>query len=734
MGAHPAMSSIAADTATTFFPGGGDTGALIRSRDWSATPLGPVDGWPQSLRTAVGVVLAADVPMIVVWGASSVQIHNDAYRRLLGGGEPWPAAWPVDDDVRRRVLAGETVSTRELPHPPPASGAPAERYLSVSYAPVRDERGGVGGVLVTLLDVTAEVRARGDESLQRALVDAARSEARYRALVEASAQVVWATDAQGMVEDMPGWRARTGQSAEQVRGTGWLDALHPDDRERSAQTWWEAFRARRVYENDYRLRMADGSYRWHRARGVPVLDERGEIREWVGTLADVDDERRAEEARREEADLVETLHRIGGVLSSELELERIVQTVTDAATSLTGAQFGAFFYNVVDEKGEAYTLYTISGVPRERFSRFPMPRNTHVFDPTFRGLGIVRSDDITQDERYGKNAPHHGMPAGHLPVRSYLAVPVVSRRGEVIGGLFFGHAQPGVFTARAERLVSGIAASASVAMDNARLYAAERRARAQAEQARAQAEQARAAAEAANRAKSEFLANMSHELRTPLNAIGGYADLLLEGIRGPVSDTQRADLERIKRSQRHLLSLINDILNFAKIEAGRVRFDCVDVAVHDALAGLEALVAPQLREKRLRYEYRPCDPSLTAHVDPERLQQILLNLLSNAVKFTPAGGHVVVECDATPASVHVRVRDSGVGIPPDKLEQVFEPFVQLDRGQSGPNAGTGLGLAISRDLARAMGGELGAESALDAGSTFTLTLPRRVPEGPPAAA
>jgi PAS domain S-box-containing protein len=734
MGAPPAMSSIAADTATTFFPGGGDSAALIRSRDWSATPLGPVAGWPPCLRTAVGVVLAADVPMIVAWGASSVQIPNDAYRRLLGGGEPWPAAWPVDEEVRRRVLAGETVSARELPHPLPASGAgaPAARYLSVTYAPVRDERGGVGGVLVTLLDVTAEVRARGDESLQRALVDAARSEARYRALVEASAQVVWATDAQGMVEDMPGWRALTGQTVEAVRGSGWLDALHPDDRERSARVWWEALRARRVYENDYRLRMADGSYRWHRARGVPVLDERGEIREWVGTLADVDDDRRAEEARREEADLVETLHRIGGVLSSELELERIVQTVTDAATSLTGAQFGAFFYNVVDEKGEAYTLYTISGVPRERFSRFPMPRNTHVFDPTFRGLGTVRSDDITQDERYGKNAPHHGMPAGHLPVRSYLAVSVVSRRGEVIGGLFFGHAQPGVFTARAERLVSGIAASAAVAMDNARLYAAERRARAQAEQARAQAEQARTAAEAANRAKSEFLANMSHELRTPLNAIGGYADLLLEGIRGPVSDTQRADLERIKRSQRHLLSLINDILNFAKIEAGRVRFDCVDLPVHDALGGLEALVAPQLREKRLRYEYRPGDPALTAHVDPERLQQILLNLLSNAVKFTPAGGHVVVECDATPAAVHVRVRDSGVGIPPDKLEQVFEPFVQLDRGQSGPNAGTGLGLAISRDLARAMGGELGAESALDAGSTFTLTLPRRAPETPPA--
>jgi signal transduction histidine kinase/FixJ family two-component response regulator len=414
----------------------------------------------------------------------------------------------------------------------------------------------------------------------------------------------------------------------------------------------------------------------------------------------------AEAARTE----VETLNRIGTTLASELELDRIVQTVTDAATKLTGAQFGAFFYNVVDKQGEKLTLYSLSGAPREAFENFGHPRPTPVFAPTFYGTAIVRSDDITQDSRYGQMGPHHGMPPGHLPVRSYLAVPVTSRGGDVIGGLFFGHSDVGVFQARAERIVSGISGWAAIAMDNARLYEAERRARGE--------------AEVANKAKSEFLANMSHELRTPLNAIGGYAQLLSSGIRGPVTDLQIADLDRIARNQHHLLSLINDILNFAKLEAGRVRFVLKDVSMNETLGQLEALVAPQLEQKQLRYEYHCCDPSYTAYADPERLQQILLNLLSNAIKFTAPGGKIMVTCDAKRDVMLVRVRDTGIGMPADKLEHIFEPFVQLDRGQVGSSMGTGLGLAISRDLAREMGGDLTAQSAIDEGSTFTLTVPR----------
>ncbi|CAM2156840.1 two-component system, cell cycle sensor histidine kinase and response regulator CckA [Pararobbsia alpina] len=180
--------------------------------------------------------------------------------------------------------------------------------------------------------------------------------------------------------------------------------------------------------------------------------------------------RETERNLREDAHTLEMLNRVGTAVAAELDLGRAVQVVTDAATELTGAAFGAFFYNVLDQNGESYTLYTLSGVPREAFERFPMPRNTAVFAPTFTGESIVRSDDITRDERYGKNHPHKGMPAGHLPVRSYLAAPVISRTGEVVGGLFFGHPNVGVFDARAERLVVGIAAQAAAAIDNARLF------------------------------------------------------------------------------------------------------------------------------------------------------------------------------------------------------------------------------------------------------------------------
>ncbi len=183
---------------------------------------------------------------------------------------------------------------------------------------------------------------------------------------------------------------------------------------------------------------------------------------------------RAQSARvmHEEAQILELLNKVGTAVAAEIDLERPVQVVTDAATELSGAAFGSFFYNVVDEKGEAYTLYTISGVPREAFSKFTMPRNTAVFGPTFSGEGIVRSDDITMDPRYGMNAPYRGRPEGHLPVRSNLAVPVKSRSGEVLGGLFFGHPEVGVFGERAERIVAAIAVQAGIAIDKARLYRA----------------------------------------------------------------------------------------------------------------------------------------------------------------------------------------------------------------------------------------------------------------------
>jgi signal transduction histidine kinase len=237
---------------------------------------------------------------------------------------------------------------------------------------------------------------------------------------------------------------------------------------------------------------------------------------------------------------------------------------------------------------------------------------------------------------------------------------------------------------------------------------------------------ARRAAEAANEAKTQFLAVMSHELRTPLNAIGGYAELLMMGIRGDVTADQRADLERIQRSQRNLLSLINDILNYAKLEAGHVEFDMKAVRLHPLLMDLESLITPQLRARELTYDYTGCDPTLTVWADGEKIRQIMLNLLSNAIKFTDPGGTIAISCIDRGDTVSVVVRDTGLGIPSERLASVFEPFVQLERRLTSNHEGTGLGLAISRDLARGLGGELSARSTLGEGSEFDLSL-KKVP-------
>jgi signal transduction histidine kinase len=422
---------------------------------------------------------------------------------------------------------------------------------------------------------------------------------------------------------------------------------------------------------------------------------------------DITEERLAREAQREEALTNESLLRVARAISG-FDLAAIVQAVTDEATTVCRAEFGAFFYNMADEVGESYMLYTLSGVPRSAFEKFPMPRNTAVFGPTFAGKGVVRADDITKSEHYGLSEPYRGMPPGHLPVRSYLAVPVVSRTGEVLGGLFFGHSQVGVFGPRDEHTVVAIAQQAAVAMDSARLFEL--------------AQQERAKAEDASRMKDDFLATISHELRTPLQSILGWTHMLRRGaLEGPAG--QRA-LEAVERNAKAQAALIEDILDVSRIIAGKLRIEVAPVSLAEVVSAALDTVRPAADAKQVR---------LTALVDPEaspvmgdehRLQQVAWNLLSNAVKFSRPGGWVEVAVRSESDAVVVTVRDDGQGIPADFLPHVFDRFRQLDASITRKSAGLGLGLSIVKHVVELHGGSVLAESAGEGlGATFSVRIP-----------
>jgi PAS domain S-box-containing protein len=447
----------------------------------------------------------------------------------------------------------------------------------------------------------------------------------------------------------------------------------------------------------------------------PIRDASDKIIGASKIARDISERKRAEQILREQAEIIETVNTIGQTLAAELDLQKLVQAVTDAATDICGARFGSFFYNVLDEQGESYMLYALSGVPREMFAHFPMPRNTDLFGATFNGEATILSSDVRQDPRYGKNSPYYGMPADHLPVASYLAVPVVSRSGEVYGGLFFGHPEEGMFTERAARIIEGLAAQSAIAIDNARLYEASRKATIQAEQAVLRAEQS-------SRVKEEFLATISHELRTPLNAILGWTRMLRSGKMG-TEEASKA-LETIERNARAQSKLIDDLLDVSRIITGKLR---MDVRPTDPTsftdAAIEA-VQPAAVAKGISIRKIIDTGAVSVPGDPVRLQQVVWNLLSNAVKFTPRGGRVEVRVERINSHIEILVKDTGQGIPSDFLPHVFDRFRQADQTSTRQHGGMGLGLAIVRHLVELHGGTVSAISeGENHGSTFIVRLP-----------
>lgn len=401
------------------------------------------------------------------------------------------------------------------------------------------------------------------------------------------------------------------------------------------------------------------------------------------------------EALEEETRILELLNKTGLLLTSKLDLTSLVQAITDAGTELSGAQSGSF-------------------------------------GPTFRGEGAIRIADALVDARYGTMGPHHGMPE-HLVVRSYLAVPVRTKTGEVIGGLFFGHAEPNVFSDRAERLIVGVAAQAAIAIDNARLYEAAKQSAADRASLLDAERAARAEIERVSLIKDEFLATLSHELRTPLNAVLGWSEILLARAEDG-SDLYRG-LSTIARNARAQAQLIEDLLDMNRIVSGKIRLDVQQTDLGPIVESVLESLRPSADAKSITFD-RKVDPAVRPMIgDPNRLQQIVWNVLNNAVKFTPKGGEIQVSVALAHAHIEVRVKDSGIGISPAFLPHLFERFRQADSSTTRKYGGLGLGLSIVKQLVELHGGSVTAESAGDGcGATFIISLPlRAVPDlGPPS--
>lgn len=521
-----------------------------------------------------------------------------------------------------------------------------------------------------------------------------------------------------------------------------------EDPAQIAREFEEAKRSGRGGAEGWRLKKGGGRL-WAAGEMSPIRDESGEITGFVKILRDRTRAKVAEEEAAEERRALEILNRAGSALAAETDLERLVQIVTDAGVALSGAEFGAFFYNVLNEEGASYTLYTLSGVPIEAFSGFPMPRATAVFGPTFKGEGIVRSDDITRDARYGRNAPFNGMPEGHLPVRSYLAVPVVSRTGEVLGGLFFGHADAGVFTDRAERGMTGLAAEAAVAIDNARLTQAAQREIAERrraedalrelnatleQQVAERSEQLQAKEEALRQSQKmeaigQLTGGVAHDFNNLLQVIIGNLDTITRNVTDDSPRLKRAAGQALNGARR-AASLTQRLLAFSR----RQPLDPKPVNVNALVTGLSEMVHRTLGET-IEVETVLAAGLWQIEADSNELESAILNLAVNARDAMTDGGRLTIEtgnahidesyamnyAEVVPGQyVCVSVSDTGKGMDDATVARAFEPFFTTKPvGQ-----GTGLGLSQVYGFVKQSGGHIKIYSEVGEGTTVKIYLPR----------
>jgi PAS domain S-box-containing protein len=695
------------------------------------------------------LVLAADPPRFTMIAANDERLLGTMSTResTLGRGifDVFSDANP--DNVNRTGVSNlraslETVLQTRAPDRMPVQrydllrpdGSWEMRFWKQVNAPVLGADGEVRYIIHHVEDVTVEVaaeaRSLASEAERATLVEELTAErARLRAVLRQlpvgviiadapSGKLVLGNDQLARIW----WHSFT--TADEVGEYAKHRAFHPKDGHPYTPNEWPLARAvahgEIVRGEEIDFLRGDETRGTMSVAAAPIRDSDGRVIAGVAVFEDVTERKQAEADRAFLLDLAAAIQRPSNA-----------DEITADATRRLGKHLGGLGCAFSDVDVELGILYVRPGYVRAGGvtpeAQYALPSIGRDWDTRMEAgepyvVANAATDPRTRGEPYDR---YHG-PAS---TQSFVIVPLL-RAGQWKATLGVWHDHPHEWTDRELTLVREVAARVWPALENARLVADARAAWAEAEDRARQLEQSNlelvrlaAEAEAANRAKSDFLAVMSHELRTPLNAILGYIRIVEMGIHGAINDAQREVLDKCVQNQGRLLSLITDILDYAKLESGQLRLTAKNVSARVVLEGVETAILPQAHAKQIEYECCSSCAAITLCADPERTQQILLNLLSNAVKFTDAGGSIEVRCEVLGRRVAIHVRDTGRGIAANKLESIFEPFVQVDARLSRTQEGVGLGLAISRDLARGMGGDIVAESEEGVGSEFTLVLP-----------
>jgi len=608
--------------------------------------------------------------------------------------------------ILQRAFAGETVRIPSARYDVAALGGtgPA-RWVTARAHAIKDSAGNILEVVLMHEDITERVEAETAMRIR---------EERFRSLVMATSQIVWTSAPDGrVVDDSPSWRRFTGQSYDEWKEHGWLDAVHPDDREQTRARWAASVAAQAIFETEYRLRCADGSYRWTAVKGVPIIDADGAIREWIGAHADIDDivsaqailaERLAHE-QRNSALLAKVAH-ASRSLNTALSAKDIAEALVVEVRGILQAHQAVVSLTEGENCSQAINAVSLS----DRYAGF------RAYAARTTGAGVYtevcrtnRAMRLSQQELEAHPAWRRfsGEAHAHPPMRGWLAVPLIDRKGRNIGLIQASDKQSGEFSAADEAILVQLASVASNGFENARLYESLQR---------------------QDQRKDEFLAMLAHELRNPLAPISSAAEMLAFGT-APQERVRKAS-EVIGRQVRHMTSLVDDLLDVSRVTRGMIKLD-------NTLLDPMAIIASAVEQSRPLIAARGHALTVEGDIglvriagDQNRLVQVMVNLLNNAAKYTPHGGRLTLRIVQEASRVGFTVQDNGVGIDAQLLPHVFELFTQAERSPDRAQGGLGIGLALVKTIVSLHGGEVTVQSdGPGSGTVFEVTLPT-VPADP----